>query len=638
MVERSPTSRMNRSSLNQRLAFTRAAWAAIVLAILDAVIGYAQRGVGSTTWTEQLVALRFCVALLLIVMLGAYSLFLLARRRFDLSESAFLLAMFVALAVAIVDVDFMRWEAVRGHWSAARTSGERGCIAGLAAYLLLARRKGPSEAAGVEPRSTGFVGVVCATIGLALVALAPILTAGGGERAERQVHGSHRIPRVILIVVDTLRADALSYASDTAPRTPAIDRFASTAHVFEAARTPGAWTLPSMASLLTGVSPLVHGATTRFSALPRGLPTLAERLADDGYRTAAIGHNFVLSKSRKLDGGFDTYAFAERPDDSVRSIGNLRVLSRQRETHVADLNADQLNQLAFEWIEAHREEDFFLWLHYYDPHLVYEPPVDLRPDGAPPKGLGPRYGHDLLSDIRAGYHVPSTEEREWAKALYDGEVRAVDRALGALFERLSELELLDDSLVVLTSDHGEEFWEHEGFEHGHTLYDEVARVPLVIKLPRQAVGTTSRMPTSLESISATVLSLCGIEYDAALLSASTLFAPDGAPLDDVRHPRATTGTCYFQDRLAVLFGGWKYIRWLATGAEELYDLNGDPGERVSLVALRPDELAEGRRRCDEVIAEAGALRRELGLDAAEASIGPGELRGLADIGYAAGDE
>ena len=511
-----------------------------------------------------------------------------------------------------------------------------GVLAG--SYLMLARRTSRSPS-GIRALPRGVLRVCAAVLSVlfALAVASPTLERlrDAGSAAARQVSAGHAIPRILLIVVDTLRADALSHAATDAPPTPVIDAFASRATRFSNARTPGAWTLPSVASLMTGTSPLVHRTVGRNSALPGVLPTLAERLADAGYRTGAIGHNHVLSPSRRLYRGFDTYDFGERRPPKARTLG-LQLVTRARNQHVdPDVDAADLHARAFPWLEQHAEEDFFLWLHYYDPHLVYDPAHDLRPDGTPPEGLGFSFDYDSLTRIRSGHQVLDSPQRSWVRALYDAEVRSFDRELGRLFERLEDLGLYDDTLIVLTSDHGEEFWEHEGFEHGHTLYEEVLDVPLIIKLPRQTQGTLVATPVTLENVFPTILTLCGLGFEPDDLSATSLFAADGTALDAPSAPLVSTGNLYYQDRIAVLFDGWKYIRFFESGAEELYDLENDPREAVSLVAHASSELEEGRRRCDAALASAEAVRVRLGVGSGErGALSEAELEELQRLGYA----
>ena len=392
---------------------------------------------------------------------------------------------------------------------------------------------------------------------------------------------------------------------------------------------------------MTGVSPLVHRAVARDSSLPAGIRTLAEALAGAGYRTGAIGHNYALSKSRELNRGFDDYVFEERRGPPTRSLGTLLTVLRQWGGRARELDADRINALAFAWLEEHANEDFFLWLHYYDPHLNYAPKPEYRPDGTPPPGAGPTFTHQDLERQRGGYYVLNEERRAWVRELYDAEVRYVDDRIGRLMARLRELGLYDDSLILFTSDHGEEFGEHGGLEHGHTLYDEVLRVPLLVKLPGQAEPLVVRRPVSLESVLPSVLTLAGVDFDADGLSAPSLFAADGTVLaasppdeePEEEPPLAGTGNLYYQDRLSVVFDGWKYIRILATGQEELYDLTRDPEERASLVPLGPPQLEIGRARAARAQADAQALRNRLGVESGR-ELTAEELEGLRAMGYA----
>ena len=194
---------------------------------------------------------------------------------------------------------------------------------------------------------------------------------------------AHRIRRVILLTVDTLRRDALScYGGRT--QTPYIDRLAKDGILFENAYAPAPWTLPSLATILSGVSPWVHGATRLGHAVPTGLPSLAAFPKRDGYLTASIGSNYVLAlrgSQPSFSRGFDVYDFypkRHRPLTKGRQIA-VRFLP----TAFGDIaSTDHLTRLAQRWVSSYRDRDFFLWLHYYDPHIPYEPPVGLFPGGS----------------------------------------------------------------------------------------------------------------------------------------------------------------------------------------------------------------------------------------------------------------
>jgi arylsulfatase A-like enzyme len=498
-----------------------------------------------------------------------------------------------------------------------------GLLCAALAYAALARaRPGRGGAAGRLAR--GVVGLLFAAAVLSpLAALAP---ERGSARAVTQ---GHRVERVILVVVDTLRADALSCYSPTRNPTPNVDRLAAESLLFTGARSPSPWTLPSVASLMTGASPLVHRTVEAGSILPASMPTLAERMSAAGYRTAAFGRaTFLLPRSR-LDRGFDEYRWYPRlfPEPPLGSALVHR-LRPPEEGH-----ADRLTEMASEWIEEHADEDFFLWLHYFDVHLPYTPPFEHRPQMEKPEGAG--WTFNDLTEVRFGRRSPSLEQRRWIRELYEAEARYFDEQFAALLETLERLGLYEDTLIVLTSDHGEEFWEHEGFEHGHTLYDEVIAVPLLVKLPGRSEGRRVDGPVSTEDVAATILTACGLPHETGELLGSSLITPDGAPAPATEERvYVGTGTLYYQDRIAVIEGGLKYVRFLETGDEELYDLARDPGETTSLVATEAEKLAAARRHCDEILEAAGRQRERFGTsEGASAALSEEQRASLREMGY-----
>jgi arylsulfatase A-like enzyme len=610
----------------------RAAAAGLLIGLVDAGCALLRQGPTGLTTPELLRSTSVALLVVFLAFLAAWiPLALLARRA---AHGALCGAVVLGLLVVQLDVAFLRWDAALSDLRWLGASAGLGLLAGGVGYVAFARS---GCCAGAGPALAR--GPLRLLVPLLFLALAVLPWPGRGDGAggsARPVGGDHSVPRVILIVADTLRADALSCLSDEAPATPALDALAARSHVFTAARAPSGWTLPSVASLLTGVSPLVHGATARTSSLPAGLPTLATRLADAGYRTAAIGHNNVLaSASRRLQHGFDEYRFQARQALPARSLGFLVLARHHRATHPEDVEARDLNASARAWIAEHAHEDFFLWLHYYDPHLEYAPPPELQPPGPPPVGAGARTTFEDSKAFRSGLRVPDQAERAWIRSLYEAEVRGLDAEVGRLVTHLEELGLFEDTLLVFTSDHGEEFWEHDGFEHGHTLYEELLRVPLIVKLPGGRAGALVETPVGLENVAPTVLTLCGVEHDATLLDGSSLFAADGTLAPSLRVASGATGHLYDEERLGVRFDGWKYIRSLSTGGEELYDLASDPGELSSLHATATAELAEGRRRADALLADVERRREELGVSAASAELTAEELRDLQRIGYAA---
>jgi arylsulfatase A-like enzyme len=210
-----------------------------------------------------------------------------------------------------------------------------------------------------------------------------------------------------------------------------------------------------------------------------------------------------------------------------------------------------------------------------------------------------------LRDVRGGRFSPSRVERDWVRDLYRAEVRYTDRSVGALIESLERLGLYEDSLIVFTSDHGEEFWEHDGYEHGHSLYREVLAVPLIVKLPRSSSRAEVARPVSTEGVMATILDVSGVPYERESLSSGSL-APLWGPAPPDDGPILSTGTLYYEDRVAIHVGGFKYIQSLVTGREELYDLERDPAERVSLAGAAAEKVHRARELLAEV--ERGARK------------------------------
>ncbi len=611
------------------VTLAHAATAGLVLGTCDALLAYLCRTGAPFPWALRLQAFAssaWILALAYLVTLGAIRA-IAYLNAWAPDAGALARAISLGLLAALIDIAYFRFDLARGDLYELHSSATIGLLVCAVAYPTLARQALPERKDTRGPIERAIPIFLLAALFLTSRFVEP----PGRPKRDAPLVDDHMVERVILIVVDTLRADAVSCSSERAAPTPAIDRLAATSLRFENARAPGAWTLPSMASIMTGVSPLVHRTVTRTSRLPDSIPTLAEAMRDAGYRTAAIGHNFVLSSKRALDRGFDEYDFRARAELPGHSLGLLMLARKRQSENATERSASEVNRLAFRWLEKHRDDDFFLWLHYYDPHVEFAPEESFRPPGPPPPRSSFVFDHDDLERVRGGYEVPTPEQRRWVRRLYDGEVRYVDQQLGALFAKLRELDLFDGSLIVLTSDHGEEFWEHEGVEHGHTVYEELVRVPLIVKRAGQTTGIVEPRPVSLESILPTVLTSCGIPYDADRLSAAPLLAQQPVSRDLL-----TTGNLYYQDRVAVLFDGWKYIRFFLTGVEELYDLANDPGERTSLVALTPPELAVGRERCDALLASAAKLREAFGVSAGErVTLSQEELDALQKIGYAA---
>lgn len=379
------------------------------------------------------------------------------------------------------------------------------------------------------------------------------------------------LPDVVIYLVDTLRADHLGvygYSRDTSPR---LDEFARDSVIYEQAYSPSSWTRPAVASLLTGLDPARHGATSRTSVLAQDITTLAERLRRMGYSTAAIATNPHVLPVWGFAQGFDEFHDVKELYDSTR--------------------ADQVNEVAFRFLDKQASAPFFLFVHTLDPHAPYDPPPPHdRLWGPPPPGERPTIREQPIEDV-----IDS----------YDGEIHFNDEQFGLLVDRLRQDGRYDRSLIVFVSDHGEELEDHGRLGHGMTLYEEVVRVPLVVKLPgNEHASTRVASPVVLQDIVPTVLAAVGDgapDLDGVDLGGGT--ARDGRerPISFSLDVLTLEGHRKVIEGLRV--GRWKLIREIAPRSSfSLFDLEADPRERhnrraeAEPVAARLVRQLEMRRR------------------------------------------
>ncbi len=270
-------------------------------------------------------------------------------------------------------------------------------------------------------------------------------------------------PDIVLVVIDTLRADHLGAYGYARPTSPAIDALAAKGALFERAYSHAGWTLASFASLLTGQYPHSHRAVrdqknpVLFGEITQETVTLAESLKAAGYATAAFVNNPFLKPGLNMNQGFDVYDIADADNKQHRS---------------AKVTVDA----GMAWLDQ-QPGPAFLLLHFMEPHVGYDPPAEIRGTFAPKEGLPVPVPFIGAGMSRAG-PTPEPAVREAIIGLYDEEILAADQAVAELVRRLDERWWR--TLLVVTADHGEELWDHGGFEHGHTLYGELVHVPLIL--------------------------------------------------------------------------------------------------------------------------------------------------------------
>jgi arylsulfatase A-like enzyme len=458
----------------------------------------------------------------------------------------------------------------------------------------------------------------------------------GGEAAPKR-------PNVLVITVDTLRADRVEGPNAASPR---LAKLLGESATFPVAATPRAKTTPALASMLSGLAPHEHGVRDLAKPLDSSIPLLQERLHDAGYATGAIVGNWVLGRERAgLARGFDLWCeqFPDRGGVPPDDVPERRATSLTDAALVA-LGLAQAPAEGFEPRQAFVREDrpWFLWLHYMDPHGAYQPPEGFRRAPAAPERveLDPQPGSRQRV---ARYNVPpeawldaTAFDAAHVRALYDGEVAYVDSEVGRLVDRLREAGLLEGTLVVLTSDHGESLGEQQDFfEHGAHCHESTAHIPLAIRAPGVVPGARSQS-ASLTDVAPTLVDLLGLTplADAAdapwrgqslrpaLAGGGT--GPRALYLEKVERADLLGAV----QQKAVRLGRWKLVQSYATLAdsagerhlrivrEELFDL-GDPqfGEDWDMSRSPPAgaPLSDLRRRlaayaaADSELAELGRL-------------------------------
>ena len=401
-----------------------------------------------------------------------------------------------------------------------------------------------------------------------------------------------RVPDVLVISVDTLRADRLGCYGYERETSPNIDRLAASGVLFENCLSQAPWTLPSYGSLFTSLYPAEHragisekadiwtkgGVATDYAKLGQKLiedaPTLAGELSKAGYRTASFYFNPYLTPRTGMSRGFDEYAF-------VRYSANAGV--------------DQ----ALAWLEFNEGLPRFLFLQLIDPHWPYAPPApyDTQFSSRAVESLE-NYPWQLAS-VR---YNPQTEKRQALLSdLYDGEIAYADAELGRLLEYFERPGTLTKPLIVFQSDHGEELWDHGEFEHGHSMHRELLRVPLIVSMPGSLAPRRVEEHVRMIDVFPTVMDLLGLGFPASLRGSSLVSMARGQ--HDGTHlvgfaESILWGRPYapFDEAKTLVADGWKFIAGDGDAPPQLYRLADDINERNNLAGSKPGLVAEMQAR------------------------------------------
>jgi arylsulfatase A-like enzyme len=435
-------------------------------------------------------------------------------------------------------------------------------------------------------------------------------------------------PDVVLVSIDSLRADHLGSYGYARPTSPTIDRLAAGGVRFEHAISSTSWTLPAHAALFTGLYDSAHGLVDNGQRMSDVHVTLAERLRDAGYHTAGFFGAPYLHPTFGLAQGFDFYESCMTPELASAESARADSFSEKSFAH-ADVTGPRTLAAVRRWLEQLDERPFFLFLHLWDVHYDYIAPreyVDLFDPGYE----GPIDGRNVYYSLAIHPRMPERDLRHLI-ALYDAEIRFTDEILGRVLGALEERGRLEDAIVVVTADHGEEFFEHGNKGHQRTLYDEVVRVPLVVSWPgRVPAGVVVEDPVRLIDVMPTLLSLAGVPAPPRLQGR------DLAPLwrgEALPEAPALTELLVAGRSLRALRGA-RY-KWFDETPQEPahgFDLARDPGEREPIRAP-DDERERALARLRDDLAASLAYRREVGGDPVSAEAGDSLWERLRALGY-----
>jgi arylsulfatase A-like enzyme len=386
-------------------------------------------------------------------------------------------------------------------------------------------------------------------------------------------------PNVVLIAIETLRADHVGCYGYTRDTTPNIDKLARDGTLFTSATSTSSWTMPSHMSMFTSLYPSSHKATDYEKKLDDRIPTLAGILKQNGYTTAGFVSNPTLEARYGFGNGFDVYDdYTITLDSQLNLFGN----NPDKVGALLAVTSPLLTNTAIEWLTKNYKRRFFLFIHYFDPHYDYAPPepYDRMFDSGYRGTVDGRITSN--SQLKPGI---LRKDLEHIIALHDGEIRFTDEHVGKLLRKVDELRLTNNTLIILVSDHGDEFLEHGGSMHAHTLYEELIHIPFIIKYAH-VIPEGKKVDTLVSHIDImpTVFDILKIRSDVKMEGRSLLPAITYASLGGQFNAPAPVYSELDLNRnlRCIRTRKHKLIYDITTKKEEVYDLEVDPKETTDL--------------------------------------------------------
>jgi arylsulfatase A-like enzyme len=357
-------------------------------------------------------------------------------------------------------------------------------------------------------------------------------------------------PNILLIVADALRPDHLGCYGYDRPTSPYIDKFAAEALVFEKAMSNSSWTKPAMGSVFTSLYPHEHRAFYWSDNLSDKCLTLAELLRNRNYLTFAIQTNPSITKKHNFKQGFQYYG---------------EIILEKGEAVTSNFNA---------WVKKIKKAPFFAYLHYMDTHVPYNAPKEFAQIFGLKDTTLFTPGEFQTTDVRLLNEIGLTEENKRnLLSLYDGAIKYFDNNFGKIIDNLKKQGILDKTTIILTADHGEEFWEHGGFAHGHSLYQEVLYVPLIVKYSTKLPSKKINSFVQLIDLFPTILRMAGIKYRLSCRGYDLIRS--AFRNEQVDEEIFMEGILYGPKKKGLLKDGWKLIKNTKEKNEDTFEFLGD---------------------------------------------------------------
>ncbi len=397
-----------------------------------------------------------------------------------------------------------------------------------------------------------------------------------------------RPQNAILISIDTLRPDHLGCYGHAGETSPTLDALAAAGVRFEDVTAAAPWTLPSHATMLTGLYPSHHGVKHHETRLSENIVTLAEEFQAHGYQTFAVvnTHNVGAAQFQLGQGFGENFRYIIETEEDVKSM-KLKTFN----------SGDTIVSTAKELLRARAEDrPFFLFLHFYDVHTDFTPRQEYRE-----RFVGPYSGRltgstTQLVNVRNGAETLSAADVRWLREMYDAEIRQLDDLLGRFFAWLDDEALFDETLFVVTSDHGEEFQEHGSVLHGRTQYQEVLRIPLLVQGPGIPAGTVVSTPVHGVDVTPTILACMGLASSmprdgldlTPTWSGGTL--PERLLFAEADHNNRVEDEWVYDIKKMVRQGHEKFLLDTHSGRFELFDLAQDGGEQRDVAGAQTERV------------------------------------------------